>query len=205
MVKFSKEATEWLVDVLKRLDLDAAQLQKLSDDLTDKEFAEAIAENPELVESWKELDKLGVYDAVRKNPEFLKQFDASSRKLYSTHTPSGAMKGIAIGHTYTKHGSHNTKTLIYQAKNGTTPQGQWLDDLAAEDLISKHLDQLGQGARDIPIPDNMKGIGRIFENGTGKILEPTHIRLVPSGSGVSTAYPINETIESLRPLGVYKP
>ncbi|WP_240905184.1 deaminase domain-containing protein [Flagellimonas oceani] len=55
LVKFSKEATERLVDVLKRLDLDAAQLQKLSDDLTDKEFAEAIAENPDLVESWKIL------------------------------------------------------------------------------------------------------------------------------------------------------
>ncbi|NJK83585.1 MAG: hypothetical protein HC912_06955 [Saprospiraceae bacterium] len=76
--------------------------------------------------------------------------------------------------------------------------------MASEELISKHLDQLKQGARDIPIPDNMKSIGRIFENGTGKILEPTHIRLVPSGSGVSTAFPINETITPLNPLGVYK-
>jgi len=125
--------------------------------------------------------------------------------LYSPHIASGGMKGKKIGHTYTKHGSHNTKPLIYQAKNGNTPQGQWLDDLASENFISKHLDQLGQGARDIPIPDDIKVIGRIFENGTGKILEPTHIRLVPSGSGVTTAYPINETITALNPLGVYKP
>ncbi|WP_318345421.1 deaminase domain-containing protein [Flagellimonas baculiformis] len=79
LVKFSKEATERLVDVLKRLDLDAAQLKKLSDDLTDKEFAEAIAANPELVESWKVLsngkaslrniDNITAVDAFRKaNP-----------------------------------------------------------------------------------------------------------------------------------------
>ncbi|NJK83586.1 MAG: hypothetical protein HC912_06960 [Saprospiraceae bacterium] len=81
-------------------------------------------EKPELVDSWKELNKLGVDDIIRKDQKFLKQFDASSRKLHSAHVPSGAMNGKAIGHTYTKHGSHNTKTLIYQAKNGTTPQGQ---------------------------------------------------------------------------------
>lgn len=67
MVKFSKEATERLVDVLKRLDLDAAQLQKLSDDLVDKEFAEGIAENPELVESWKVLREANLGDNIAKD------------------------------------------------------------------------------------------------------------------------------------------
>jgi hypothetical protein len=78
LVKFSKEATERLVDVLKRLDLDAAQLKKLSDDLTDKEFAEAIAENPELVDSWGKLFNLGddvVPQALRRDPNFLGKFD----------------------------------------------------------------------------------------------------------------------------------
>ncbi|MEY8780033.1 EndoU domain-containing protein [Allomuricauda sp. XS_ASV26] len=59
------------------MDLDAAQLQKLSDDLTDKEFAEAIAENPELVDAWKKLDDLGdnAFNQLRKDPDFLKKFD----------------------------------------------------------------------------------------------------------------------------------
>ncbi|WP_318345419.1 deaminase domain-containing protein [Flagellimonas baculiformis] len=76
LVKFSKEATERLVDVLKRLDLDAAQLQKLSDDLTNKEFAEAIAENPELVDIWKFLDEAGVSNTLRKNVDNLDALDA---------------------------------------------------------------------------------------------------------------------------------
>ncbi|NVN18498.1 hypothetical protein GUA46_09100 [Muricauda sp. HICW] len=83
LVKFSKETTERLVDVLKRLDLDAAQLKKLSDDLTDKEFAEAIAENPELVDSWKILDNAGVDDALRKNEDNL-----TGTKNYLDNNPS---------------------------------------------------------------------------------------------------------------------
>ncbi len=35
--------------------------------------------------------------------------------------------------------------------------------------------------------------------------DPTHIRLVPSGSGVKTAYPINESLEPLNILGIYFP
>ena len=65
LVKFSEEATERLVDVLKRLDLDAAQLQKLSDDLVNKEFAEAIAENPELVDAWDILKNTGLKTDVK--------------------------------------------------------------------------------------------------------------------------------------------
>ena len=45
----------------------------------------------------------------------------------------------------------------------------------------------------------------VFKSGTGNILEPTHIRLVPSGSGVSTAFPINEATTTLLQLGVYNP
>nr|MBS9463274.1 hypothetical protein [Flagellimonas sp. 389] len=71
VVKFSEGTTQQLVNVLKRLNLDAAQLKKLGDDLVDKEFVEAIAENPELVDSWKHLDGIGAGDALRRNPEAL--------------------------------------------------------------------------------------------------------------------------------------
>ncbi|MEO9511542.1 MAG: hypothetical protein ABJN84_02450 [Flavobacteriaceae bacterium] len=65
VVKFSEEATQRLVNVLKQLDLDAAQLKKLSDDLVDEGFAEAITRNPELVDSWK-----GIGDAAKRaNPD----------------------------------------------------------------------------------------------------------------------------------------
>ena len=91
------------------------------------------------------------------------------------------------------------------AKNGNTAQGQWLNDIAAEDFILRHLNQTSNGAIDIPIPQSIQSIGRVFRNGDAAILSPTHIRLVPSGSGVKTAYPINASVESLIRLGTYVP
>ena len=85
------------------------------------------------------------------------------------------------------------------------PQGQWLSDVVAEDFIARHLSQLGQGTRDIPLPTSVSGIGRVFSGNSGKIVEATYIRLVPSGSGVSTAFPINDALESLNPFRVYVP
>ena len=95
LVKFSKEATERLVDVLKRLDLDAAQLQKLSDDLTDKEFAEAIAENPELVGSWKLLDESGLEEVIRRSVDYLTVVDNYiKRKGISPDILKNELKGL---------------------------------------------------------------------------------------------------------------
>ena len=117
--------------------------------------------------------------------------------------PIGPMLNKRIGHTFQKHGMHNTHFLQNSAKNTTIPSGQWLNEIEAEKFISRHLNQLQNGARDIPIPSNIQNIGRVFRNGDGVILNPTHIRLVPSGNGVKTAYPINSTTESLRTLGTY--
>jgi hypothetical protein len=60
-----------------------------------------------------------------------------------------------------------------------------LDDAAAERFIAAHVDQLGHGARSFPAPE---GLGRIV-NPDGTFSPATRIRLVPSGSGVKTAYP----------------
>lgn len=126
------------------------------------------------------------------------------------YKPTGGMLGKRIGHTFKKHGSHNTLDLLNLAKRSPIPQGQWLNDFEAENFIFRHLDQLNNGARDIPIPTSYRDVGRVFRNGDGFILEPTHIRLVPSGSGVLTAYPLNEALElslgrTLNPLGTFIP
>lgn len=67
------------------------------------------------------------------------------------------------------------------------------------------LSQINNGTRDIPIPQNLQKIGRVFRKGDGAISSSTHIRLVPSGSGVYTTYPINSTLEPLKTLGTYIP
>jgi hypothetical protein len=159
----------------------------------------------ESIKAWEEILNLKAHASLRTNTTFLDDFLGSSLGLRPEHTQQGPMIGKKIGHTFSKHGSHNTKQLLYQSVNGTVPNGQWLDDVAAEDFIARHLDQLGQGTRDIPLPASVRGIGRVFKNGDGQIIEATHIRLVPSGTGVDTAFSINETLVSLNPLGVYKP
>ncbi|WP_422350083.1 DUF6443 domain-containing protein [Flagellimonas sp.] len=101
------------------------------------------------------------------------------------------MKGKTIKHTFTKHGSQNTDQLIKQAKGSGNPQGQWLDNVAAEDFIARNLDKTKNGSVTIEIPE---GLGRVV-NPDGTFTPATHARLVPSGSGVKTAYP--GTIETL--------
>ncbi|APG64574.1 hypothetical protein LPB136_03975 [Tenacibaculum todarodis] len=121
------------------------------------------------------------------------------------YTLRGAMVGKRIGHTYKVHGSHLTEFCKMRAINGNKAIGQWLDDAAAESFIARHLSQLSNGARDIPIPSSLQNIGRVFRKGDGAIFTPTHIRLVPSGSGVYTAYPVNSSLSSLNTLGIYIP
>ncbi len=119
--------------------------------------------------------------------------------------PIGSMIGKRIGHTFSKHGLHNTEQLKSFARNGDVSIGQWLNEIEAEKFIARHLNQLSNGVRDIPIPAYLQNIGRVFRNGDAAILNPTHIRLVPSGSGVKTAYPINSTLTPLETLGTYVP
>lgn len=104
----------------------------------------------------------------------------------SCYKPSGPMKGRKIGHTFDKHGSHNTYQLQRQAQGSNTQLGQWTDDAAAEHVIADNLGKLKNGTIIVPIPP---GIGRVvMPNGT--FLPATHAKLVPSKSGVKTAFPI---------------
>lgn len=73
-----------------------------------------------------------------------------------------------------------------QAKSTRKPRGQWIDDLAAEEFIFNNLDKTKNGTVTIKLPP---GLGRII-NPDGSFSPATHARLVPSGAGVKTAYPI---------------
>ena len=98
------------------------------------------------------------------------------------------MKGKRIGHTFTEHGPHMSQELQLRATGGNQSVGQWIDQQAAEDFIASKLDELKKGAKDFDIPE---GLGRVFLS-DGSVVKATRARLVPSGSGVKTAFPIVE-------------
>jgi RHS repeat-associated protein len=98
------------------------------------------------------------------------------------------MAGRKLGHTFTKHGMENTNQLLKEAEATGKPVGQWLDDAAAEEFIASHIDELKNGAKTFDLPE---GLGRMV-NPDGSFSAATKARLVPSGSGVKTAYPITE-------------
>ena len=98
------------------------------------------------------------------------------------------MQGKRVGHTFTKHGSHNTYELTLEATNSGRPIGQWLDDVAAELFIADKLPELVQGAKSFDLPH---GLGRQI-NPDGTFTPANRVTLVPSKTGVKTAYPFTE-------------
>ena len=98
------------------------------------------------------------------------------------------MQGKRVGHTFTKHGSHNTHELTMEATNSGRPVGQWLDDAAAEQFIAGKLPELSQGAKTFDLPP---GFGRQI-NPDGTFSPANRVTLVPSKTGVKTAYPFTE-------------
>ena len=109
-------------------------------------------------------------------------------KKGQAHVPSGSMKGKAYGHTWSKHGSHNTHELLMEAQKSKRAVGQWLDDAAAEEFIASKLPELKQGAQTFDLP---AGLGRQI-NPDGTWSPANKVRLVPSRTGVSTAWPFAE-------------
>ena len=81
--------------------------------------------------------------------------------------------------------SVNTGHLLKEAAGSGRGLGQFLDGAAAEQFVAGHLDELAQGARTFPSP---LGLGRIV-NPDGTFSPAIRVRVVPSGSGVKTAYP----------------
>jgi len=92
-----------------------------------------------------------------------------------------------FGHTFTTHGDDMTNFLINRAKGSGMAQGQFLNNQKAAQFILDNVGKTANGAVNIPIP---KGFPArvIMPDGTFKAA--THIRLIPGGSGVKTAYPL---------------
>ncbi|MHA7831414.1 MAG: fibronectin type III domain-containing protein [Flagellimonas sp.] len=92
-----------------------------------------------------------------------------------------------FGHTFTIHGEDMTNFLINRAKGSGLPQGQFLDNQKAAQFILDNIKKTANGAIDIPIP---KGFPARVIMPSGKFKTPTHIKLVPGGGGVKTAFPL---------------
>ena len=105
---------------------------------------------------------------------------------------SGAEKAIQLtkktfGHTFSTHGDSMTNFLVNRARGSGMAQGQFLDNQKAAQFILDNISKTTNGAVNVPIP---KGFPArvIMPDGTFKAA--THIRLVPGGNGVKTAYPL---------------
>ena len=91
-----------------------------------------------------------------------------------------------FGHTFNTHGSgaKNTKSLMDRARSTGNNQGQWLDNQKAAEF----LEALGniKEPTTVSIPE---GIGQVITP-TGEIVTATKAIVVPSATGIKTAYPI---------------
>jgi RHS repeat-associated protein len=92
----------------------------------------------------------------------------------------------AFGHTFDIHGEGATDFLTNRAAGSGAAQGQFLDNQAAAEFINDNLGQLKNGAVSLPLPE---GLPARMINPDGTYGVATKVRLVPSGSGVKTAYP----------------
>lgn len=110
--------------------------------------------------------------------------------VHNQYTPCGAMAGRRVGHTFTRHGEGEevANFLRHRAKGSGQSQGQWTNNLQAETYIAESLKHLGNGTAVLPLPP---GLGRVHHP-DGTITEALFAKLVPSGSGVKTAFPVSE-------------
>lgn len=92
-----------------------------------------------------------------------------------------------FGHTFDKHGADATEFVTKRAAGSNMPSGQFLDDQEAAAFIKDNLGKLKNGAVDVPMPE---GFPARMVNPDGTFGTPRAIRLVPSGSGVKTAFPV---------------
>ncbi|WP_241507310.1 RHS repeat-associated core domain-containing protein [Aquimarina sediminis] len=118
---------------------------------------------------------------------------ASLRTIGAAFLRTGSTRGsiqltkARFGHTFKNHGEDATNFIINRAKGSGQVQGQFLNNQKAAQFILNNLEKTANGAVTIPLPKRFPA-RVIMPNGTFK--PATHIRLVPSGNGVKTAYPL---------------
>jgi RHS repeat-associated protein len=90
-----------------------------------------------------------------------------------------------FGHTFSEHGAgaRNTSRLLDRARGTGTPQGQWLNNEKAAEFLSRvKVD----GPASVRIPS---GLGQVIRP-DGSIVQAEWARVVPSPTGLRTAFPV---------------
>jgi hypothetical protein len=103
-------------------------------------------------------------------------------------TPTANWKSVkTFQHTFLKHGhgAKITRSLADTARSTGKPQGQWLNNQAAADLLQSHRAGLN-GPTPVNIP---QGLGQVIMP-DGSIVAATKAMLVPGPNGYITAFPI---------------
>ena len=134
VVKFGGKSTKEFLENIQRIDLDADGLKQLNKDLADKEFAEAIVENPKLVDSWKVLDGAGVDDVVRRN---IDELELVSKNIDEIKAFDGGYKAWKInnagGDVLTKLLKNSDYKKVYDdLVSGVTPR-KFADELTLQE------------------------------------------------------------------------
>ncbi|WP_276570661.1 polymorphic toxin-type HINT domain-containing protein, partial [Paenibacillus alvei] len=91
-----------------------------------------------------------------------------------------------FGHTFSTHGAgaKNTKSLTDRARSTGNNQGQWLNNEKASEFIYSKGNLTEATTFDLP-----SGMGQVITP-SGEIIKATKVIIVPSKTGVKTAYPI---------------
>jgi RHS repeat-associated protein len=90
-----------------------------------------------------------------------------------------------FGHTFTEHGAKRALQELIDRARALGPQGRWLDNDKAAQYLSQFQGKL-TGPTTVPIPP---GLGQIV-HADGTIAEALQATIVPSATGLKTAYPI---------------
>lgn len=120
---------------------------------------------------------------------------ASAGKQLAANVARVAARGAAnpksvktFQHTFLKHGegAKVTRSLTDTARSTGKPQGQWLNNQAAADLMAGQKAAGLDGPVSVPIPE---GLGQVIMP-NGAVVPATRATLVPGPNGFVTGYPI---------------
>lgn len=103
------------------------------------------------------------------------------------YSPIVLLSGKRFGHAFKTHGEGRDQFSTKTRSGIRNATGQFLDNQAAANFIIGNSANLKKGPINIPMPE---GFPARIVNPDGTFSTPTHIRMIPSGKGVWTAYPV---------------
>ena len=120
--------------------------------------------------------------------QMVKNVGAQTSKQIVNQVEKGSIQlsKTRFGHTFIRHGEDATNFLINRARGSGMAQGQFLNNQKTAQFILDNVEKTANGAVNLPIP---KGFPARIINPNGTFSPATHIRLVPGGGGIKTAYP----------------